>query len=135
MERQLFCALDLEPLGGGRVRVSQPSAFEEPAVIELHPLQVLALAKAAGLSVAGRQAGRTLARHARGLERIEEMVLDLSDALTLSQASSHTNLDGVSTLLKTISERVSDLLEDLRDGGAPAAEGQAEATAEAKEEQ
>jgi hypothetical protein len=135
MERQQFCALDLEPLGDGRVRVLQPSAFEEPIAIELHPLQVLALARVAGLSVAGRHTGRMLARLARGLERIDEMCVDLSDALTHSRASEHTNLDAVFGLLENMAERVSDLLGDLHEGGAPAAEIQPAPTVEAKAEQ
>jgi hypothetical protein len=135
MERQQFCALDLEPLGDGRVRVLQPSAFEGPIAIELHPLQVLALARVAGLSVAGRQTGRMLARLARGLERIDEMCVDLRDALTHSRASEHTNLDAVFALLENMGERVLDLLGDLDEGGAPAAEIQPDSTVEAKAEQ
>lgn len=135
MERQQFCALDLEVLGDGRVRVSQPSALEEPLVIELHPLQVLALARVAGLSVAGRQTGRMLARITRGLERIDEMCADLSDALTHSRASEHTNLDAVFALLENMGERVSDLLGDLHEGGAPATESQPDSTVEAEAKQ
>lgn len=111
---QSFPAISIEPLESGHIRLKDMSGFSDDLTIDLHPVQVQALALMVGFEVPDKSR-RTLARLTSRLKAIKAQSNELEGTLRLAVFEHDMEMATEMRCAENIAFNLGEMVKDLED--------------------